>query len=96
LFNSYTGYIKGYGQGGIGIMVCVLPGNEYVKRINEPVVTYYARNSFATIIQNSRALVAMISKALGHSSISTTQNYLGSFETDQLKDATSALTAFKK
>jgi integrase/recombinase XerD len=76
--------------------------NKYMKRIaetlgiNKPVTTYAARHSFATILQNSGAPVAMISKALGHSSIVTTQKYLGSFETDQLKDATAALSLFKK
>ena len=56
--------------------------NKHMKRIAEdigidnPVITYYARHSFATIMQNSGTPVAMISKALGHSSISTTQNYL--------------------
>lgn len=63
--------------------------------IEKEVTTYFARHSFATILKNNGAPVAMISQALGHSSIATTQNYLASFETDQLKEATSALTAFK-
>jgi len=75
--------------------------NEHMKsiakalEIDKPVTTYSARHSFATILKNSGAPVAMISQALGHSSMATTQNYLASFETDQLKEATSALTAFK-
>jgi site-specific recombinase XerD len=63
--------------------------------IEKDVTTYFARHSFATIMKNSGAPIAMISQALGHSSMVTTQNYLASFETEQLKAATSALTAFK-
>lgn len=64
--------------------------------IKKPVRTYEARHSFATILKNSGAPVAMISQALGHSSMATTQAYLASFETDQLKEATFALTNFTK
>ncbi|MBS1774919.1 MAG: site-specific integrase [Bacteroidetes bacterium] len=75
--------------------------NEYMKEIaakleiNKPVTTYYARHSFATILKNSGIPIAMISQMLGHSSILTTQNYLDSFETDQLKKAAAILTDFK-
>ncbi len=74
--------------------------NENMKKIakaleiDKPVTTYYARHSFATILKNSGAPVAMISQALGHSSLATTQNYLAGFEDDQLKDATAALRKF--
>lgn len=64
--------------------------------IEKPITTYYARHSFATILKNSGAPVAMISQALGHSSLTTTQNYLAGFETDQLRDATSVLMKFEK
>lgn len=63
--------------------------------INKPVTTYYARHSFATILKNSGVPIAMISQMLGHSSIVTTQNYLDSFETEQLKKAAAILTDFK-
>jgi integrase len=42
------------------------------------VTTYTARHSFATIMMQSGVSVAFISKALSHSSIATTQAYLGS------------------
>ena len=51
-------------------------------------------NKHATIMQNSGAPVAMISSTLDIAQFQQL-NYLGSFETDQLKDATSALTKFK-
>ncbi len=62
--------------------------------IEKDVTTYYARYSFATILKNSSAPVAMISEMSGHSSIETTQAYLDSFETDQQKKAISALLDF--
>jgi len=65
--------------------------NKYVRRIAQSlgitadVTTYTARHSFATILMQSEAPLAFISSKLGHSSISTTQNYLGSFESSQAK-----------
>lgn len=76
--------------------------NDYMKTIaknvgiDKPVTTYYARHSFATILKNSGASVAMISQMLGHTSIATTQNYLDGFETDQIKKATKVLLDFDK
>jgi integrase len=55
------------------------------------VTTYAARHSFATILLRSEAPLAFISQKLGHASISTTQNYLGSFEDDKVKKYLSAL-----
>lgn len=59
--------------------------NKYMKRICkllelQPVTTYHARHSFATVLKNSGASVEFISESLGHKSISTTMNYLSSFE----------------
>ncbi|WP_235903450.1 tyrosine-type recombinase/integrase [Taibaiella lutea] len=48
--------------------------------IDKPVTTHSARHSFATILKNSGAPVAIISQALGHSSEATTQNYLASLK----------------
>jgi integrase/recombinase XerD len=63
--------------------------NKYVKRIAkdlkipENVTTYTARHSFATVLKRSGASTEFISESLGHSNISTTESYLGSFEKDE-------------
>lgn len=59
--------------------------------IKVDVKTYSARHSFATILLLSEAPLAFISQKLDHSSITTTQNYLGSFEDSQSKKYLSAL-----
>jgi integrase/recombinase XerD len=53
--------------------------------------TYTARHSFATILKNKNAPIAMISELLGHSSIKTTQIYLGSFEDNAIHSITDLL-----
>lgn len=63
--------------------------------IDRPVTTYFARHSFATILQRSGANVSFISEAIGHSSIRTTQQYLAGFEDEVKMEALKALTAFK-
>jgi len=71
--------------------------NKYIKRIakkvgiNKNVTTYYARHSFATILKRSGANTSMISDLLGHSSVSVTENYLDSFEKEQIHKQTDAL-----
>jgi len=55
------------------------------------VSTYSARHSFATHLMNKGASIAFISQSLGHTSISTTQNYIGSFTNDQMKEGMSML-----
>lgn len=64
--------------------------------LNVQINTYQARHSFATTLLRSEAPLAFISQALGHSSLSTTQKYLGSFEIDQTKKYMSALVPKKK
>jgi len=64
-------------------------------KIDSSLTTYVARHSFATILQRSGASTEFISEALGHSSVKTTQNYLGGFEDENRKEITKALTAFK-
>lgn len=60
--------------------------NKYMNRIGEKLGieeklnTYEARHSFATKLMRSNAPLMMISQKLGHAQISTTENYLGSFE----------------
>lgn len=77
--------------------------NKYIKcialklEIPQHVTTYSARHSFATVLKRSGANIAMISDLLGHSDLSVTQNYLDSFEDDQIQEQTNALTkGFKK
>ena len=73
--------------------------NKYMKEIvseleiNKNVTTYYARHSFATVLKRSGANIAMISELLGHSSVDVTENYLDSFENDQIQKETDALTS---
>ncbi len=63
--------------------------NKYIKRvatkleIGIEVSTYTARHSFATILKNAGVAPSFIGESLGHSSLKTTEGYLGSFETDQ-------------
>lgn len=72
--------------------------NKYIKKIafevgiNKNVSTSYARHSFATVLKRSGATIEMISELLGHSSVDITENYLGSFEKEQIQKQTSALT----
>jgi len=72
--------------------------NKYMNRIADSigikfnVTTYVARHSFATILKDSNEPVALISEALGHSSVSVTENYLKSFQLDKRKRAAEKLT----
>lgn len=50
------------------------------------ITTYSARHSYATNLMNHGVDVVFISKTLGHASLKTTQDYLGSFTDDQLKE----------
>lgn len=47
--------------------------------------TYVARHCFATKQKNNGAPLIYIKEALGHSNITTTQDYFGSFDDDSLK-----------
>jgi site-specific recombinase XerD len=55
--------------------------------INAKITTYVARHSFATVLKRSGVNVALISEALGHSDLATTQIYLDSFENSQIDAA---------
>jgi integrase len=74
--------------------------NSYMKEIaraleiDKDVTTYFARHSFATVLQRSGASISFISEALGHSSAKTTQSYLAGFEDESKKETLKALTAF--
>jgi integrase/recombinase XerD len=63
--------------------------------INKPVTTYYARHSFATILKRGGASTDFISESLGHSSLKTTNSYLGSFDDETKKQMQLILTMFK-
>lgn len=71
--------------------------NRELKRIGElarikmNLSTYVARHSFATILKNSGVNISLISEALGHSELSTTQIYLDSFENSQIDEAMKCL-----
>ncbi|GAB3421991.1 tyrosine-type recombinase/integrase [Niabella aquatica] len=53
--------------------------------------TYSARHSFATTLKKNNASIELIREALGHSSATTTKNYLDSFDKETIKDATDVL-----
>jgi len=67
--------------------------NKNLKKIGKaidlkiPLTTYCARHSFATILKRSGVNIAIISEALGHSDLKTTQIYLDSFENSQIDEA---------
>jgi site-specific recombinase XerD len=47
--------------------------------INKPLTTYWARHTMASKLQRNNVNIAIISKALGHTSLKTTQIYLEGF-----------------
>lgn len=55
--------------------------------IKTNLTTYVARHSFATVLKKSGVNVSLISEALGHSDLATTQIYLDSFENEQIDSA---------
>ncbi|MDE3185157.1 MAG: site-specific integrase [Bacteroidota bacterium] len=75
--------------------------NKYMKRIAENLklekvpTTNFARHSFSTVLKRAGVPIEMISEQLGHTSIKTTEIYLGSFESDQKREITKYLTSFK-
>ncbi len=59
------------------------------------ITTYNARHTFATILRDEGMSIEKIQKLLGHSSILTTQNYLGSLSTEILDKTKSILEEFE-
>jgi len=49
----------------------------------DPISTYTARHSYATVLKRSGANISFISESLGHTDLKTTENYLAHFEQDQ-------------
>jgi len=62
-------------------------------KIDEPISTYTARHSWATIAKSKGIPTAIISEGLGHDSEETTQIYLDSFENDVLDQANELITS---
>ncbi len=56
--------------------------------------TYWARHSFTTIAIRKGASMEFIQESLGHSNITTTQNYFAGFEDSKRKDFASSLMDF--
>lgn len=55
--------------------------------IESSITTYVARHSFASVLKKSGVNIALISEALGHSDLTTTQIYLDSFDNEQVDEA---------
>ena len=74
--------------------------NHYMKKIgdklgiNKKITTYVARHSYATIMVEKGAPIALISEDLGHKGIGTTQLYIGNLETSEKKKYINYLTDF--
>jgi integrase len=64
--------------------------------IDKEVTSYFARHSFATILKRSGISKEFIGDSLGHSSDTTTERYLGSFEDAKHREAAEALVDFIK
>lgn len=62
-----------------------------LSNITEDITTYYARHSWATIAKRKMIPVTMISEALGHSDLKTTQIYLDSFDNEDLDAANESI-----
>lgn len=59
------------------------------KKINIPrITTYYARYSFSSLARESGISIELISQALGHGDLKTTEIYLNSFSNDKLDNIT--------
>ena len=56
-------------------------------KITAEVTTYVARHSFATILKKSGVNIGIISQALGHQDIKTTEIYLSKFDNEQVDEA---------
>ena len=64
--------------------------------ISADVTTYVARHSFATVLKKSGVNIGIISQALGHQDIKTTQIYLDSFDNEQIDEAMKFLAYLHK
>lgn len=55
--------------------------------VESNITTYVARHSFASVLKKSGVNISLISEALGHSDLATTQIYLDSFDNEQIDEA---------
>jgi integrase len=62
--------------------------------VNKNITTYTARHSWATVLKRAGVSTDYISEGLGHSDMATTENYLDSFESDDLFKNAALLTDF--
>jgi len=75
--------------------------NEWTKHmqkelgITKKITTYVARHTFSTVMKNSGVSTRYIQEALGHQSLTTTENYLASFDNATKKRLASNLENFK-
>jgi site-specific recombinase XerD len=74
--------------------------NQHIKKlaksvgITSEISTYWARHSFATIAIREGATIELISEALGHTDIKTTQNYFDGFTSEVKKELSKKLLEF--
>ena len=61
--------------------------------VKEPITSYYARHSWATIAKRKLIPVSVIAEGLGHSDLKTTQIYLDLFDDDILDDANDSIVS---
>ena len=62
-------------------------GQPQFLNLSIPITTYVARHSFATVLKRSGVNISIISEALGHTNLLTTQYYLDSFDNEQIDAA---------
>lgn len=56
-----------------------------------PVITHYARHSYAMAMRSSGKSIEIIQEALGHDSLKTTKVYLDSFDSELLANESDGL-----
>lgn len=103
--NECDNYIFPFLEGGETLQEIKAKNHDVYTRINKRmrevcevlglnrITTYAARHSFATILNRKGVPVSYISQQLGHTSIRTTQIYLGSFERDARVESAKILTS---
>ena len=72
--------------------------NKYLQKIAEKInipkiTTYYARYTFSAMARDNGISIELISQALGHGDLKTTETYLNSFSNDKLDNITKTILA---